>query len=460
MNLTLDPATGFYALPLVAGAPVLHVSPSGSDANLGTTPDQPLQTYTAARKKLKKGQPGAVLFLAGSTFLDQPPWVEGGGHPDAPWVLATYGGPGRTLFDNSTPTPNDTACQVRGHTFLSDLDFYCQPGKPGVSMRDGNYEVFAQNVRVRNAGLGWDVQGPHLHWHRCLTLDCWAASGRSQGAYVSVGGRATATGKVFDMCGWKPGVPVSTSESGKNHCLYYDEEAEKDTADLQDVWASRPCSHAFQMRAGGRLRNFVVYGAPIGGFIHGPRGDAWDGYLECDGYNQLGQGQTPGGEYRGWGFELTPGDGTLGRVGMRRGGNSHPIYGGSSNSLKLGAMVGDALMRAPGYVPHGVRVNVEGVRIADWLGGVSVKAPAEEVGKLEVEEDAPGRRWDGFTARHYLEQVRSLDRTGDWSIISRVARMGYDSLEQVTNKGSVKRVNEAVAATLVEQAAVLRKAVE
>lgn len=51
VNLVLNP-DGFYALPMAGGAPVAYVSPSGSNANPGTSPAVSLQTLAAARAKL------------------------------------------------------------------------------------------------------------------------------------------------------------------------------------------------------------------------------------------------------------------------------------------------------------------------------------------------------------------------------------------------------------------------
>lgn len=446
-NLQLG-ADGYYALPVFDGAPVVHVSPDGDDAAPGT-PQQPVKTIGRARKMIVPGKPGTVLLLAGARFLDQAPWIDGGGALGGPHVYATYGGTDRAIIDNSNPAVSETAAQIRGPTLLSDLEFACEPGKSGVRPH-GKFQVFAQNVLVHGAGLGWDMNACELHWHRCVTRDCWAPTGRSQGAYITMNGRLSATGKVFDTCGWKLGTPVSVAEAGRNHCLYVDEQS-VNPSDLEDVWVSRGCSHGLQMRTGGRLQHWVAYGNPIAGFSQGHLAQVADGYVENDGHNQLGQGQQPTAEPRGWGWDLQTGDGTIERVAFNRGGNTHPVYSKSSRALSLGAMVGDALERAPGYVPHGVRLHARGIRIASWVGGMRNSAPADEIGDLDVQVDAPDLRWPSFSARDYLEQVRGLDRGGDWGIIRRVQQAGYQTLEPMVSRARLAEIatlQEALAKTL------------
>src|SRR3954465_12155536 len=124
MNLTLG-NDGFYNYPITAGPPVVYCSPAGSDTNAGTDAAAPLKTLAAAKKKLKPGQPGTILLLGGAVWKDQQLWVDGGG-PDAPPGVGTYGRPGRAVIDVSATTPSDTACQVRGHVFLSDIEFVCE----------------------------------------------------------------------------------------------------------------------------------------------------------------------------------------------------------------------------------------------------------------------------------------------------------------------------------------------
>jgi hypothetical protein len=186
MNLTPDPTTGFYVLPVTLGAPVVHVSPDGSDGNTGG-PGDPVATLAAARKKLPKGQPGAMFLRAGGRWVDQQMWVDGGAGPDAPQVIATYGGDQRAVVDCSSPVPGESALQARGTAFISDIEFVCEPGRSGCVAR-GKFELVAQNVLVRDAGMGWDLSETTARLHRCLVLDCYDPKGdRSQGTYITKG---------------------------------------------------------------------------------------------------------------------------------------------------------------------------------------------------------------------------------------------------------------------------------
>jgi len=441
VNLVLNP-DGFYALPIVTGAPVVYVSPSGSNANPGTNPAAPLQTLAAARSKLTPGQGGAILLQSGATFVNQQLWIDGG-TPAAPHVVATYGGSARTVVDVSAPTPTETALQARGACFVSDVEFVCEPGKPGVRPY-GNFEAVFQNVLVRGAEVGWDLSQVTATLHRCVTIDVFSPTGdRSQGLYITKGSLRL-TESVFHRCGWAPGVPLTLYASDKNHCVYVDEDCLGPTV-VDGCFFGEPSSHGTQLRTGGSVRRSVYYRCPIGGFAQGLTGIIEDSYFEQQDAVLLGQGMAPGAGLRGWGWDLEATHAEMNRCAFYRGGGASP----TARAIELSKV--DPARTPPRPPGEGIRVSA--TRVAAWTGGVKKTAPDAEVLRLEVELDGPEPRWAPYSVDLLVPSFRALERGKDWGRIAAAAAGGYAALEQVIPAAPTR-------ATIAAQAQVVRAAMD
>jgi hypothetical protein len=429
MQLTPGP-DGFYTYPTVPGAPVVYCSPDGADSNAGADAAAPLKTLTAARKKLKPGKPGTMLLLGGAVFKDQQLWIDGGTN-DGPHVIGTYGRPGRAVIDVSAPAPTETACQVRGTSFVSDIEFVCEAGKPGVRPQ-GKFDFVAQNVKVSGANLGWDMADVTAWLHRCLTLDIYSPTGdKSQGAYISRG-LLRIMESVFHRCGWKPTVPLTLYATDKNHTLYVDEDCQGATT-IDGSFFGEPCSHGTQLRTGGAVKRSVYYRCPIGGFHQGPTGVIEDTFFEQQNSYVLGHGTAPATftePRRGWGWSLESTTAEMSRCGFYRGGGDSP----NARAIDLAKV-------NPGRTPPrpaGEGIAVAATRIAGWTGGVTVTAPVQEVLAVDVEVDKPEPRWAPFTVAPLVEQFRRLDRGSDWTVMARAAADGYAALEQVILAGPAR----------------------
>ena len=82
------PAEGYTPVPITGTT--YYVSPSGSDANAGTSTRKPWQTVKRVnRAKLAPGD--GVLFLGGATFADDALMPGTSGAPGAPVVFGAYG---------------------------------------------------------------------------------------------------------------------------------------------------------------------------------------------------------------------------------------------------------------------------------------------------------------------------------------------------------------------------------
>jgi hypothetical protein len=358
-------------------------------------------------------------------------------------VVATYGGSARAVVDVSAPTPTETALQARGACFVSDLEFVCERGKPGVRPF-GNFEAVFQNVLVRGAELGWDMSQVTATLHRCVTIDVFSPTGdRSQGLYITKGSLRLSE-SVFHRCGWAPGVALTLYASDKNHCVYVDEDCLGPTV-VDGCFFGEPSSHGTQLRTGGSVRRSVYYRCPIGGFAQGLTGIIEDSYFEQQDAVLLGQGMAPGAGLRGWGWDLESTHAEMNRCAFYRGGGASP----TARAIELSKV--DPARTPPRPPGEGIRVSA--TRVAAWTGGVKKTAPDAEVLRLEVELDGPEPRWAPYSVDLLVPSFRALDRGKDWGRIAAAAAGGYAALEQVIPAAPTR-------ATIAAQAQIVRAAMD
>jgi hypothetical protein len=124
-----------------------YVSPSGSDSNAGTSPEQAFKTVRQANRAVLRPGDG-VLFQGGATFSDDTLMPERGGASGHPVVYGSYG-------DGRARLP-------KGVWFRGKDDFVFQNlAMPGIAhgIQGNGDRVTIQGVELRDNGVGVYAEG-------------------------------------------------------------------------------------------------------------------------------------------------------------------------------------------------------------------------------------------------------------------------------------------------------------
>ena len=326
--LPLD-SDGWTILTPSAHARIIYVSSStGSNSNIGRSPNSPLATIAKGLTLLRKGSDDQLLLKAGDTFHESIGWPNvSGTSVSNPIVLSSYGTGAKPVIDSG----NQTGLSIQGgggvtnisNIAIVGLDFYAGARDPnsseftsptsspaGISDLINGSNILIENTTVRYYGTNIVLQAPlnNVALRRNIVIDAYSTSSHSQGLYADSITGLLLDGNLFDHNGWNSSV-AGAGATVFNHNIYIQYNC--GPATLIDNISAEASSHGAQVRPGGTVTDNLFVRDPIGLLISAKNENTLTNIVNnniiLQGNDILGEKTLP----RGFGIDVNPSGGPI-----------------------------------------------------------------------------------------------------------------------------------------------------
>lgn len=272
-------------------------SSTGSDSNDGLSPSQAKQSISAGYELLRSGYPDWLLLKRGDEWYEGlGRWEKEGLSASQPIFVSSYGLArerpllktgdisGMSVFGGAQTSPRVDNVAVSGiHFYAHTRDpespeftgiaggsglFWWNPGT-NITIEDCVFQYYDVGINMHTPN-GQD--GPeNVTIRRCLIIDSYAASGHSQGIYMSHCSDVVIEDCVLDRNGWSPFVS-GAEPTIFNHNIYI-QHTNTNVVVRRNVIA-RASAHGLQLRPGGVCEDNLFVANPLNISI-----GSWSSYL-------------------------------------------------------------------------------------------------------------------------------------------------------------------------------------
>ncbi|MEM8782645.1 MAG: right-handed parallel beta-helix repeat-containing protein [Planctomycetota bacterium] len=268
---------GFVDYAPAPGAQTYYVAETGSDANTGLSPEDPLRTVREAYKRVGDEDGDTILLKAGDTFGGGiGGFVKSGASPEQPLLISTYGQGDRPIVHtNGNGFLFAPAGAVVSNVVIDGLYILANARadhESGIVWYASGKNITLQDLKVEGGKNNLVFQGPHeasirnLTVRRCIIVDSWShhKNGHSSGVYLDNIDTAIIDECTFDHNGWNPDVR-GANRTKFNHNVYVQKNC-KNIDVFRSIFA-RGSHNGLQLRSGGIIQDCLFYENALAAFV-------------------------------------------------------------------------------------------------------------------------------------------------------------------------------------------------